>query len=227
MSTLLNQHEGVCVNECVGLTRLFSAPHLSGALLSGECVRNGWLASAAKGRLEAPYFSWEKNQTDAPQPPRPLLLLNTHSPPAKHTGLALSAQLLKGGYASLGRVTVQALDGLCLIAGWAEELRWNLRGRLAPPPAPVPYRPELFSHNCEHWRHVQYFHQNHKSACNWQHVRSWVDSGPLVCWVWGDNTDCCVGNIGAESKTGCRQEACNSGSSSVSPVRGDIHLTCV
>lgn len=51
------------------IAQLFSSPHLSEALLSRECVRIGWLATAAKGRLGAPYFSWEKNQRDAAVPP--------------------------------------------------------------------------------------------------------------------------------------------------------------
>lgn len=50
------------VHVCMYLTQLFSAPHLSEALLSRECVRIGWLGNAAKGRLGAPYFSWEKSE---------------------------------------------------------------------------------------------------------------------------------------------------------------------
>lgn len=53
----------------VYLTQLFSAPHLSEALLSKECVRIGWLANAAKGRLGAPYFSWEKSEGCSVRPP--------------------------------------------------------------------------------------------------------------------------------------------------------------
>lgn len=56
------------------IVQLFSSPHLSEALLSRECVRIGWPATAAKGRLGAPYFSWEKNQRDAALGPPPSTL---------------------------------------------------------------------------------------------------------------------------------------------------------
>jgi len=75
----------MCVNVCVYLTQLFSASHLSEALLSRECVRTGWLANAAKGRLGAPYFSWEKSEGCRAPP----LLLSSHSPFTEHTDGAL------------------------------------------------------------------------------------------------------------------------------------------
>lgn len=84
------------VHVCMYLTQLFSAPHLSEALLSRECVRIGWLANAAKGRLGAPYFSWEKSEGCSMCP-----LLHGHSPFTRHRDLALPDLLLRPESASL------------------------------------------------------------------------------------------------------------------------------
>lgn len=59
---LVCHYMNMCMCVCMYLAQLFSAPHLSEALLSRECVRIGWPANAAKGRLGAPYFSWEKSE---------------------------------------------------------------------------------------------------------------------------------------------------------------------
>lgn len=75
---------------CLQLKQLFSAPHLSEALLSRECVRIGWMVNAAKGRLGAPYFSWEKSEGCNVRP-----LLHGCSPFSRRRDLALLEQLLR------------------------------------------------------------------------------------------------------------------------------------
>lgn len=103
------------------IAQLFSSPHLSEALLSRECVRIGWPATAAKGRLGAPYFSWEKNQRDAALGPPSL------NPPPLHGAGTLPfqsffrAQGKRKGLSNSFCLTVQSL-------GWAAERpRWGGR----------------------------------------------------------------------------------------------------
>lgn len=88
----------MCMCVYMYLTQLFSAPHLSEALLPRECVRIGWLANAAKGRLGAPYFSWEKSEGCIVWP-----RLLTRSPCTRHRDLVLPELLLRPEYASLQR----------------------------------------------------------------------------------------------------------------------------
>lgn len=112
-------HECVylCVRArvCLYLTQLFSAAHLSEALLSRECVRIGWLVSAAKGRLGAPYFSWEKSEGCSVRP-----LLHSRSPFTRHRDLALAELLLRAECVSLRRAegTGRLLFD-CAETGWA------------------------------------------------------------------------------------------------------------
>lgn len=97
------------------LRQLFSAPHLSEALLSRECVRIGWLANAAKGRLGAPYFSWEKSEGCSASP-----LRHGRPPFTRRRDLALPELLLRAESASLRRAkgTGQLLFD-CAESGWA------------------------------------------------------------------------------------------------------------
>lgn len=109
----------MCMCVYMYLTQLFSAPHLSEALLSRECVRIGWLATAAKGRLGAPYFSWEKSEGCSVRPP---LLLHSRSPFTRHRDLVLPELLLRAESASLQRAKgIRQLLFDCAESGWAAE----------------------------------------------------------------------------------------------------------
>lgn len=90
-------------------TQLFSAPHLSEALLPRECVRIGWLANAAKGRLGAPYFSWEKSEGCIVWP-----LLLSRSPCTRHRGTCPS-RVSSEGPGTQACKELKASDRFCLI----------------------------------------------------------------------------------------------------------------
>lgn len=106
------------------LTQLFSAPHLSEALLSRECVRIGWPATAAKGRLGAPYFSREKSEGCSVRPPPTHSLTlykaqGTCPPRASSEGPSSQARSAKG---------IRQLLFECGAPGWAAE-RVGCRGK--------------------------------------------------------------------------------------------------
>lgn len=151
------------------LTQLFSALHLSEALLSRECVRIGWLATAAKGRLGAPYFSWEKSEGCSVHPPS-----YTVAHPLQGTG-TLSFQSFFWGPSPQACKELKASDSFCLIVqslgGLLRERGWRGRGKFVwdngrsyqdgVPPALTPRwadktKLELFSHNRTHWYHSLY-----------------------------------------------------------------------
>lgn len=109
---------------CLYLTQLFSAPHLSEALLSRECVRIGLLVNAAKGRLGAPYFSWEKSEGCSVRP-----LLHGCSPFSRHRDLALVEQLLRAESQSLRRAKgITILTSLGGLQGGRESNGYETRG---------------------------------------------------------------------------------------------------
>ena len=112
---LVCYYTNTCTFVCLYLTQLFSATHLSEALLSRECVRIGWLASAAKGRLGAPYFSWEKSEGCSVRP-----LLHSHSPFTRHRDIALLELLLRAEPPSPQRAEgTGQLFFDCTETGWA------------------------------------------------------------------------------------------------------------
>ena len=96
-------YEHVLASVCVYLTQLFSAAHLSEALLSRECVRIDWMVNAAKGRLGGPYFSWEKSEGCS---------VYSRSPCKRRRDLALPALLLRAEPASK---ELKTSHSLCLI----------------------------------------------------------------------------------------------------------------